>query len=92
MTTPATPESASSSSELISGFLAVLSIVGSALGLVYQPVKVLPFAFLIALIATGMAPRDSKLPAGRDLRRGHLLRRRLDDCRDDEPRALLSPL
>jgi hypothetical protein len=62
MTTPAAPDSASSSSEVTSGFLAVLSIVGSALGLVYQPVKVLPFAFLIALIATGMAPRDSKLP------------------------------
>jgi FtsH-binding integral membrane protein len=62
MTTPAKPQSGSSPSELTAGFLAVLSMVGSALGLVYQPVKVLPFAFLIALIATGMAPRDSKLP------------------------------
>jgi hypothetical protein len=62
MTTPATPASGSNASEQTAGFLAVLSIVGSALGLVYQPVKVLPFAFLIALIATGMAPRDSKLP------------------------------
>jgi hypothetical protein len=62
MTTPATPASGSNSSELTAGFLSVLSMVGSALGLVYQPVKVLPFAFLIALIATAIAPRDSKLP------------------------------
>jgi hypothetical protein len=62
MTTPATPASGSSASELTADFLSVLSIVGSALGLVYQPVKVLPFAFLIALIATAMARRDSKLP------------------------------
>jgi hypothetical protein len=57
-------EAASSSSpaEVTSGFLSVLSIVGSALGIAYQPVKLLPFAFLIALIATVMAPRDSKLP------------------------------
>jgi hypothetical protein len=64
VTTPATPApaSGSSSAELTAGFLAVLSMVGSALGLVYEPIKVLPFAFLIALIATAMAPRDSKLP------------------------------
>jgi hypothetical protein len=62
MTTPATPASGSSAGELTAGFLSVLSIVGSALGLVYEPVKVLPFAFLLALIATVMAPRDSKLP------------------------------
>ena len=62
MTTPSTSASGSSPAELTAGFLSVLSIVGSALGAVYQPVKVLPFAFLIALIATAMAPRDSKLP------------------------------
>jgi len=62
MTTPAAPASGSNASELTAGFLSVLSIVGSAIGLVYEPVKVLPFAFLLALIATGMAPRDNKLP------------------------------
>jgi len=62
MTTPSTPAPRQSSAELTAGFLSVLSIVGSALGAVYQPVKVLPFAFLIALIASAMAPRDSKLP------------------------------
>ncbi len=62
MTSPATPASDSSSSDLTAGFLSVLSIVGSVLGVVYQPVKVLPFAFLIALIAVGMGSRTNKLP------------------------------
>jgi hypothetical protein len=62
MTTPATPASSSNSADLTAGFLSVLSIVGSALGVVYQPVKILPFAFLIALIAVGMGSRDNKLP------------------------------
>jgi hypothetical protein len=49
-------------SELAAGFLAVISIVGSALGLVYQPVKLIPFAIVLALIATGMAAPKSRLP------------------------------
>jgi hypothetical protein len=49
-------------SELTAGLLAALSIVGSALALAYEPMKVEPFAVLLALIATGMAPRNSRLP------------------------------
>ena len=49
-------------SELTAGILAVLSIVGSALALAYEPMKVMPFAILLALIATGMAPPKSRLP------------------------------
>jgi hypothetical protein len=49
-------------SELTAGFLASLSIVGSALALAYEPMKVMPFAILLALIATGMAPPKSRLP------------------------------
>ena len=49
-------------SELASGFLAVLSLVGSALALAYQPIKLIPFAILLALIAAAMAPRNSRLP------------------------------
>jgi hypothetical protein len=60
MSTEAT--TARTSAELTAGFLSVLSIVGSVIAVVYQPLKVLPFAFLIALIATAMAPRDNKLP------------------------------
>jgi hypothetical protein len=56
------PLRAARPSELAAGFLASLSIVGSALALAYKPMRVLPFAILLALIATGMAPRDSRLP------------------------------
>ena len=48
--------------DLAAGFLATLSIVGSALALAYRPVRLIPFAVLLALIAVGMAPRGSKLP------------------------------
>jgi hypothetical protein len=60
MSTEATPKS--SSADLTAGFLSVLSIVGSALGVAYQPVKILPFAFLVGLIAVGMGSRDNRLP------------------------------
>jgi len=59
-TTPARSEARPS--ETASGFLAVISIVASLLALAYQPVKLIPFAGLLALVATGMAPRDSRLP------------------------------
>ena len=61
MTAPARARAARPS-ELAAGFLAALSIVGSALALAYEPMKVMPFAVLLALIATGMAPRNSRLP------------------------------
>jgi hypothetical protein len=48
--------------ELVSGFLAVLSIVGSILAIFWDPLRVSPFAVLLALIATGMAPRGARLP------------------------------
>ena len=54
--------SSSNSADLTAGFLSVLSIVGSVLGVIYEPVKILPFAFLIGLIAVGMGSRDNRLP------------------------------
>jgi hypothetical protein len=47
---------------MAAGFLAVLSIVGSGIAVAYRPVRVIPFALLLALIATGMASRGSRLP------------------------------
>jgi hypothetical protein len=47
-------------SELVSGFLAVLSLAASALALFWDPLRVSPFAILLALIATAMAPRDAR--------------------------------
>jgi hypothetical protein len=48
--------------ELAAGFLATLAILGSALAVAYRPVRLIPFAMLLALIAAGMAPRGSRLP------------------------------
>jgi len=54
--TPARP------ADLVSGFLAVISIVASVFALFYHPVELSPFATIVALIATGMAPRGARLP------------------------------
>jgi hypothetical protein len=58
-------ESASSSArpaELVAGFLSVVSILASLLALVWYPLRLSPFAVLLALIAAGMSPRNARLP------------------------------
>jgi hypothetical protein len=49
-------------SELVAGFLAVLSMAGSGLALFWDPLRISPFAVLLALIAVGMAPPRARLP------------------------------
>ena len=49
-------------SELVSGFLAVVSLAASALTLFWDPLRVGPFAVLLALISAAMAPKDARLP------------------------------
>ena len=49
-------------SELVSGFLAVLSLAASGLAIFWDPLRASPFAVLLALISSGMAPRDARLP------------------------------
>jgi hypothetical protein len=58
----AEPPSTASPAELVSGFLAVISIAGSFLAIFWNPLRVSPFAVLIALVAVGMAPRAARLP------------------------------
>jgi hypothetical protein len=53
----------SAPSELVSGFLAVISMAASVLALFWDPLRVSPFAILLALISAGMAPKDARLPA-----------------------------
>jgi hypothetical protein len=48
--------------ELVAGFLSVISMVGSALAIFWEPLKISPFAVLIALVAVGMSPRGAQLP------------------------------
>lgn len=50
-----------STADTIAGFLATLSMVASALGLIWRPVRILPFAILIALVAARMSARNQRL-------------------------------
>jgi hypothetical protein len=58
-------ERRSSGAETAAGFLAAISLTASAIAIVYRPLRLAPFAILIALIAAGLAKeRHSRLAAG----------------------------
>lgn len=44
-----------SAAETAAGLLAAISLAASALALVYRPVRLAPFAILVALVAAGLA-------------------------------------
>jgi hypothetical protein len=50
-------------SEIAAGFLAAISLTASVVAVVYEPVKLAPFAILVGLIAAGLAGRNSRLAA-----------------------------
>ena len=50
-----------STADTVAGFLATLSIFASALGLVWRPVRIVPFAILIALVAARMSARNQRI-------------------------------
>jgi hypothetical protein len=50
-----------STADSIAGFLATLSFLASALGLIWRPVRVVPFAILLALIASRMSARNERI-------------------------------
>ena len=58
----AEPTSSAGPAEIVSGFLAVISIAASFLAVFWNPLRVSPFAVLLALISVGMAPRAARLP------------------------------
>ncbi len=60
MSTPPVAEE-SRPADSIAGFLAALSIFASLIGLVYHPVRLIPFAILLALIATAMGGSHARL-------------------------------
>ena len=48
--------------EIAAGYLAAISLTASAIALVYRPVRLAPFAILVALVAAALArDRNSKL-------------------------------
>jgi len=59
-----TPVKRERPAEILAGYLAAISLTASALAVVYRPVRLAPFAILVALIAAGLAGRESsRLPA-----------------------------
>jgi uncharacterized membrane protein len=50
-----------STADTVAGFLATLSIFASAVGLVWRPLRLIPFAIVIALIATRMSARNERI-------------------------------
>jgi hypothetical protein len=47
--------------DTIAGLLATVSIFTSAVGLAYRPVRLIPFAILLAFIAARMSDRQQRL-------------------------------
>ena len=65
MSTTPLEERRSTGAETAAGFLAAISLTASAIALVYRPVRLAPFAILIALIASALATeRHKRLAAG----------------------------
>jgi hypothetical protein len=53
-----------STADTVAGFLATLSLFASALGLIWRPVRIVPFAILLALIASRMSARNERIALG----------------------------
>lgn len=47
--------------DTVAGFLATISILASSLGLIWRPLRVVPFAIVLALVATRMSVRNERL-------------------------------
>jgi hypothetical protein len=47
--------------ETIAGFLAAASIFVSLMGIAYRPLRLIPLAILLALVATGIGGRAARL-------------------------------
>lgn len=49
--------------DTIAGFLAAVAIVAALLSLAYRPIRLDPFAIVVAFVAAGMADRNRRLAA-----------------------------
>ena len=58
---PAEPVERHGPRESVAGFLAALSIFASLFALAYRPVRIIPFALILAFIATGIGGRHQGL-------------------------------
>jgi hypothetical protein len=59
----ATPVREESHADAIAGLLASLALFAGLIGIAYRPVRVVPFAIALALVATAMGGRHARLAA-----------------------------
>ena len=59
----ATPYERSGPAETVAGFLAAASIFVSVTGIAYRPLRLIPIALVMALVATGIGGRSSRVAA-----------------------------
>ena len=57
----ATPYERARPAETVAGFLAAASIFVSAIGIAYRPLRLIPIAIVLALVATGIGGRALRL-------------------------------
>ena len=57
----ATPYRQSRPAETVAGFLAAAAIFVSLVGVAYRPLRLIPFAIVLALIAVGIGGRAERL-------------------------------
>ena len=57
----AEPSGRWTAADTIAGLLATVSIFSSAVGLAYRPVRLIPFAILLAFVAARMSERQQRL-------------------------------
>jgi hypothetical protein len=61
MSIPPPPEARETPTSAIAGLLASLALFTSLIGIAYRPVRVIPFALALALVATAMGGRHARL-------------------------------
>jgi hypothetical protein len=59
----AEPVERSGAVDTVAGLMAALAIATASLGIVYKPVRVIPIAILVALVAVGIGGRNTRLAA-----------------------------
>ncbi len=47
--------------DTVAGFLAAAGIFGASIGMVYRPLRLIPLAILLSLIAVGIGGRNARL-------------------------------
>jgi hypothetical protein len=60
---PAEPVESHETRDAVAGFLAAVAVFASFFALAYRPVRIIPFALILAFVAVGMGGRHRNLAA-----------------------------